>query len=226
MADHDHVDVVLGDSLRGGQGREFTTKDTRWVTAKRAGAMSDNVRPLTGGRMTPGIVRVGDTVRTSATTASPFIAELLALYERRGFDGAPRYLGQRDGVDNLSFIPGCVPSRFQTWTGPQIAAAGALLRALHDASRGSSLTGRHPVVCHHDPGSNNTVFRDGEPVAFIDLDTAAPGSPLEDLGYVAWTWCVSSKPSAPTVEVQAAQVHILVNAYGLASRRTSSPRRP
>jgi hypothetical protein len=184
MADHDHVDVDLGDRLR-------------------------------AGRMTPGIVRVGDTVRRPATTASPFIAELLALYEQRGFDGAPRYLGQHDGVDNLSFIPGSVPSRFQTWTGPQIAAAGALLRALHDASRGSSLTGRHPVVCHHDPGPNNTVFRDGEPVAFIDFDTAAPGSPLEDLGYLAWTWCISSKPSAPTVELQAAQVHILVNAYGL-----------
>ncbi|WP_258564624.1 phosphotransferase, partial [Streptomyces himalayensis] len=25
------------------------------------------------------------------------------------------------------------------------------------------------------------------PVAFIDFDTAAPGDPLEDLGYMAWT---------------------------------------
>lgn len=27
----------------------------------------------------------------------------------------------------------------------------------------------------------------------------SPGSPLEDLGYVAWTWCISSKPTAPAV---------------------------
>src|SRR5262249_39755858 len=67
------------------------------------------------------------------------------------------------------------------------------------------------------PRPNNTVFRDGEPVAFIDFDTAAPGSPLEDLGYLAWTWCIASKPGAPTVEEQAAQVRTLVDAYGLAN---------
>ncbi|HEX4224680.1 MAG TPA: phosphotransferase [Pseudonocardiaceae bacterium] len=62
--------------------------------------------------------------------------------------------------------------------------------AMHDASRDSGLVGRHPVVCHHDPGPNNVVFRDDELVAFINFDTAAPGSPLEDLGYLAWTWCI------------------------------------
>lgn len=179
---------------------------------------SESAIPLTGGRMTPGVVRVADTVRRPATAASPFVAELLVLYERRGFAGAPRYLGRRDGVDSFGFIPGTVPARFQTWTDTEIAAAGALLRAMHEASRGSALTGRHPVVCHHDPGPNNAVFRDGEPVAFIDFDTAAPGSPLEDLGYLAWTWCISSKVGAPTVEAQAARVRIAVDAYGLAGR--------
>jgi Phosphotransferase enzyme family len=183
--------------------------------------MSESVIPLTGGRMTSGVVKVADTVRRPAGPASPFVAQLLALYEQRGFLGAPRYLGQRDGMDCFSFIPGSVPARFQTWTDVQIAAAGRLLRAMHDASRGSALAGRHPVVCHHDPGPNNAVFNnmvfsEGEPVAFIDFDTAAPGSPLEDLGYLAWTWCVSSKPSAPPVEAQAAQMRIAVDAYGLA----------
>jgi aminoglycoside phosphotransferase (APT) family kinase protein len=37
--------------------------------------------------------------------------------------------------------------------------------------------------CHHDPGPNNTVFRDGRPVALIDFDFAAVGDPLEDVGY-------------------------------------------
>lgn len=71
------------------------------------------------------------------------------------------------------------------------------------------------MVCHHDPGPNNVVFRDGVPTALIDFDTAAPGSPLEDLGYMAWTWCISSKPTAPAVEDQAAQVRVLADAYGL-----------
>lgn len=69
---------------------------------------------------------------------------------------------------------------------------------------------------HHDPGPNNTVFRNGLPVAFIDFDFAAPGGILEDVGYMAWTWCVSSKPEPGSVELQAAQLRVLADAYGLA----------
>lgn len=72
------------------------------------------------------------------------------------------------------------------------------------------------MVCHHDPGPDDTVFRDGTPIAFIDFDTAAPGSPLEDLGYAAWLWCVSSTPEAQPVEVQAVQVRELADGYRLA----------
>ncbi|MFJ9841735.1 phosphotransferase [Kitasatospora sp. NPDC101155] len=112
-------------------------------------------------------------------------------------------------------MPGDVPARFRTWSNEQVAAAGALLRALHDATRGSTLAGRHPVVCHHDPGPNNMTFLNGMPTAFIDFDTAAPGSALEDIGYMAWTWCIAAKPTAPTVQKQAAQVRLLADAYRL-----------
>ncbi|MBB2910621.1 Ser/Thr protein kinase RdoA (MazF antagonist) [Streptosporangium becharense] len=170
--------------------------------------------PLTGGRMTEGVVLRGGTVRRPVNGSSAFVAALLGLLRDRGFDGAPRHLGQEDGMDVLSYLPGDVPARFGAWSDGQVAAAGSLLRAFHDATRGSALAGRHPVVCHHDAGPNNTVFRRGEPVAFIDFDTAAPGSPLEDLGYMAWTWCVSSKQTVP-VERQALQVRILADAYRL-----------
>ncbi|GAA3837940.1 phosphotransferase [Streptomyces phyllanthi] len=176
----------------------------------------ENEVPLAGGRITAGVVRVGDTVRRPVTASSPFVAELLGHLRRQGFTGAPRHLGYDDtGRDVLSYLPGWVPARFQRWTDVQVAAAGALLRALHDATRGSRLTGRHPVVCHHDPGPNNTVFHGETPVAFIDFDTAAPGDPIEDLGYMAWTWCVSSKREAPPATAQAAQVRVLADAYGL-----------
>lgn len=172
--------------------------------------------PLSGGRITQGVVRVGDTVRRPASTASPFVTDLLGHLHDQGFTGAPRHLGRdHAGRDILTYLPGHVPARFQPWTDQQIAAAGALLRALHDATRGSTLAGTNPVVCHHDPGPNNTVFRDALPAAFIDFDTAAPGDPLEDLGYMAWTWCITSKPDAPPVDAQAAQVRILADAYGL-----------
>ncbi|MGW0537458.1 phosphotransferase family protein [Streptomyces sp. NPDC003032] len=164
--------------------------------------------------MTDGIVRVDNSVRRPASVSSEFIAALLKFFEQREFNGAPRYLGQADGMDILSFLPGEVPTRFQVWRDDQVAAAGALLRAMHDATRGSELAGRSPVVCHHDVGPNNAVFVDGLPAAWIDFDTAAPGSPLEDLGYAAWTWCIASKCTVP-VERQAEQVKILADAYGL-----------
>jgi Phosphotransferase enzyme family len=175
--------------------------------------------PLGGGRITEGVVRVGATVRRPAGAASTFVADLLRHLNAQGFAGAPRYLGRDPaGRDTFSYLPGWVPARFPLWTDSQVAAAGALLRGLHDATRGSTLAGPHPVVCHHDPGPNNTVFRDGRPAAFIDFDTAAPGDPLEDLGYLAWTWCITSKAEAPPVDAQAAQVRVLADAYGLRAR--------
>lgn len=175
----------------------------------------ENEVPLSGGRITLGVVRVGDTVRRPATASSSFVAELLGDLHRQGFTGAPRHLGfDTAGREILTYLPGQVPARFQRWTDPQVAAAGSLLRAFHDATRGSRLAGRNPVVCHHDPGPNNTVFADDVPFAFIDFDTAAPGDPLEDLGYMAWTWCISSKPDAPPATAQAAQVRVLADAYG------------
>lgn len=169
---------------------------------------------LGGGRMTHGVVRVGDSVHRPTGANSEFVAALLKLFADKGFDGAPRHLGRADGVDVFDYIPGSVPARFQVWEDRQVAAAGRLLRSMHDATRGSALAGRYPVVCHHDAGPNNAVFQDGLPVAWIDFDTAAPGSPLEDVGYAAWTWCIASKQTQP-VERQAEQVRILADAYEL-----------
>ncbi|WP_370137672.1 phosphotransferase family protein [Streptacidiphilus sp. EB103A] len=184
--------------------------------------------PLTGGRITPGVVRVGDTVRRAVTAAPSFVAQLLGHLQEQGFTGAPRHLGtDRAGRDVLTYLPGWVPPRFRTWADCQVAAAGALLRGLHDATRGSLLAGDHPVVCHGDPGPNNIVFSsegDAVPVALIDFDTAAPGDPVTDIAYMAWTFCVSSKPTTPPTAVQAAQVRVLTDAYGLdAASRTHLP---
>ncbi|MFI5729369.1 phosphotransferase [Kribbella sp. NPDC051587] len=156
------------------------------------------------GRITPGVVRIGDTVRRPASPGTP---DLLRLLESRGFAGAPRYLGRDDeGRDILTYLEGAV-GPFQRWQDEQVAAFGVLLRAFHDATR----TAPHEVICHHDPGPNNTIFRGDRPVALIDFDTAAVGSPLEDLGYAAWTWCIASKHDDP--DRQAAQVRVLADGY-------------
>ncbi len=173
--------------------------------------------PLTGGRITKGVVRIGDTVRRPASPKTPFTAELLRLLEERGLDHVPRYLGQDDeGRDVFTYLDGWVAARYERRTDEQVAAVGRLLRAFHDATRGSRLAGHHDVVCHHDPGPTNVVFRDGVPAALIDFDTAEPGDVLEDIGYAAWTWCIASKVP---LETQPAQVKVLVDAYGLTGPR-------
>jgi hypothetical protein len=173
--------------------------------------------PLGGGRLTAGVVRIGDTVRRPRSPASEFVRTLLTELAAAGFDGAPRHLGTDElGRDVLSFLPGDVPAKWRAFSDEQVAAAGVLLRGFHDAGRAlAARLGGGSVVCHHDAGPNNTVFRDGMPVAFIDFDFAAVGDPLEDLGYLAWAWCVSSKPGRGAAAEQARQVRVLADAYGL-----------
>lgn len=129
----------------------------------------------------------------------------------------PRHLGwDKYGREVLSFVPGHVPPRWQRFGDEQVARAATILRQMHDATRDLALRlGSGEVICHHDPGPNNTVFRQGLPVAFIDFDLSAPGDRLEDIGYMAWAWCISSRPDrGPTAE-QARQVQVLADAYGL-----------
>lgn len=173
---------------------------------------------LGGGRLTAGVVKVGATVRRPFSASSSFTARLLDHLHDQGCDAAPRYLGTDEhGRDILTFIPGHVPAKWQRFTDRQIAAAAGLLRRLHDASRGLAATLGGEVVCHHDPGPNNTVFRNDKPIAFIDFDFAAAGDPLDDVGYLAWSWCISSKPSRGPATEQARQVRVLADAYGLAA---------
>jgi aminoglycoside phosphotransferase (APT) family kinase protein len=56
-------------------------------------------------------------------------------------------------------------------------------------------------------------------VAFIDFDLAAAGDPMQDLGYMAWIWCVSSKPERGPVSFQANQIRLLVEAYEVSRKQ-------
>jgi hypothetical protein len=172
--------------------------------------------PLTGGYLTSGIVRVGDTVRRPHRASSPFAAALLVELEARGVAWAPRYLGLDElGRHTLSYVPGLSVSKWQRFADEQVEAAALLLRDIHEATRGSRLAAHHSLVCHNDPGPNNAIFDGERPIAFIDFDLAAPGEPLQDLGYMAWSWCVASKPERQPASEQARQVRRLADAYGL-----------
>jgi aminoglycoside phosphotransferase (APT) family kinase protein len=175
--------------------------------------------PLTGGRLTSGVVRVGDTVRRPTGPHAPFVHRLLRHLEAVGFDGAPRLLGvDEHGREVLSFLPGWVPPNLDRFDDDVLAAAAQLLRRLHDATAGSALAGDCEVVCHNDPSPCNYVLRDGSPVALIDFDHAAPGDRLRDLAYAGWLWTLSADNGPPIAE-QARRLRLMADAYGLSTPR-------
>ena len=172
--------------------------------------------PLRGGRLTQGVVRVGDTVRRPMGPHSPFVHRLLRHLEAVGFAGAPRRLGvDEHGREVLSFVDGWVPANLDRFPDHTLVAAARLLRRFHDATAGSALAGRHDVVCHNDPSPCNSVFVAGSPAAFIDFDHAAPGDRLRDVAYAGWLWSLSADDDGPPVAEQARQLRLMAQSYGL-----------
>jgi hypothetical protein len=169
---------------------------------------------LAGGNITHYVGRVGYTVRRSRTANSPYVGDVLRYLESVGFRYAPRYLGiDADGHDVLSYVPGYTTDHPSQRGQGAYAAAGRLLRELHD------LTAEHPLarggecVTHGDPGPYNAIFRAGLPVVLIDWDACGPGTRLHDLGYMSWTWCIQSAGNVPIHE-QARHLRELRDAYG------------
>jgi Ser/Thr protein kinase RdoA (MazF antagonist) len=176
--------------------------------------------PLTGGRVTPGVVRVGETVRRPLKATSGFIHVLLEHLEGSGFDAAPRFLGVDDeDREVLSYIPGTVPPDLQPdHSDSTLVAAASLIRRYHDATAGSALAGTEEVVCHNDLSPCNFVFRHRKPVGLIDFDAAAPGPRARDLGYALFLW-LNLGTDGPGLAEQARRSRLFLDAYGFADRR-------
>lgn len=127
---------------------------------------------------------------------------------------SPRCLGVDDqGRDILSYIPGGTTNHPSQRHAQAYRVAGRILRHLHDVTQGCALAGDQECVIHGDPGPFNAIFQDGLPVALIDWDSAAPGSRLHDLAYMAWTWCIQSSGNVP-LEEQAQHLRGLRDGYG------------
>ena len=175
--------------------------------------------PLSGGRLTAGVVRVGDTVRRPTGPHSTFVHALLTHLETVGFAGAPRLLGVDDhGREILSYLHGWVPPNLDHFPDAGLVDAARLLRALHDATADTSLAGDQQVVCHNDPSPCNYVFRESRPVAFIDFDHAAPGVRIHDVAYMGWLWTISAD-DGPAIPEQARRLRLMADAYGLGDTR-------
>lgn len=169
--------------------------------------------PLTGGHITPEVVRVGETVRRTSQGTS-FAVRVLTHLETVGYAHAPRFLGVDDrGRLVLTFIPGRTTDHPSQRAAGAYAAGGRMLRGLHEATAGNELAGGRECVIHGDPGPFNTIFQAGLPVAFIDWDSCRPGDRWDDLGYLAWTWCIQSQGGVP-VAAQARRLRELRDGYG------------
>jgi aminoglycoside phosphotransferase (APT) family kinase protein len=157
----------------------------------------------------PDIELTPTTVRRPA--GAPGVWRLLLHLEARGFEAAPRYLGQAaDGRDVVSFLPGEVahyPIAAERWSDASLTAAARLLRRYHDATLGFvpapddawafAMPPDQPreVICHNDFAQYNVVYSGATPTAIIDFEFAAPGSRAWDLAYAAYRFVPLSEPA-------------------------------
>lgn len=177
---------------------------------------SADERPLTAGRMTPGVVRVGGTVGRPLHERSPYLQAVLLHLEAVGFDGAPRFLGiDEQGREILTYIDGEVPDGYpEQFSEQRLRTVARLIRDCHDATAGTALAGDGAVVCHGDLGQHNTVFRGEQAVGLIDWDDGVgPGQRLVDFAHAVWCFAGVGEREVP-FSYQASALKIMCNTYG------------
>lgn len=153
--------------------------------------------PLTGGNVTGGVVRVGDTVRRPAGPQTPAVHALLQHLHAVGFTRVPRPLGLDErGREVLTYLPGVVVHPDPPGSLADLAELGRLCRDLHDASAEFTppADARWQVVIpdvgadlvvHHDLAAWNLLATPDGGWSIIDWDSAGPGTRLWDLAYAA-----------------------------------------
>jgi hypothetical protein len=193
-----------------------------------------DAEPLAGGMGNGGaVVRVGNTVRRPLGAHSDASTLLLEGLSEIGFP-APMPLGRDDehrGV--FQWIDGAVAvPPYPAWslTDDSLASVGRLLRRYHEAvrrvvlPRGTVCSPEIPdphggsIICHNDVCPENVVFRDGEAVALLDFDFAAPGRPIWDLAQTARMWIPLRPPEFNGERSHLnpfSRLRVIAEAYGL-----------
>ncbi len=172
--------------------------------------------PLSGGQLTPGIVRVGNTVRRPAKGNAAFVHDLLLFLEDQGFPFAPRFFGRDEqGRDILSYLDGAIwPDSGSKLPDALLEQAARAIRRYHDVTAGSSLSLGHEIVAHHELGPHNTIFQENRLIGFIDWDDAAPGAQLRDLANAVYNYVDVGHWANQTADEQARRIRLMCDAYG------------
>jgi hypothetical protein len=164
--------------------------------------------PLTGGDVTEGLVRVGNTVRRPRGERWQLVRNILTHLESVGFDGAPRFLGvDSAGREMLSYVDGEVAGRPRPpWIADEdrMISVAQLVQRYNDAVAGLGIPTDLPapieppglpdlddppeLVGHQDITPENVVFRDGRAYALIDFDLARPVSRARELVNLMLWW--------------------------------------
>lgn len=171
--------------------------------------------PLLGGRLTHGIVRVGDTVRRPQKSNAAFVHELLLFLEDHSCSFAPRFLGiDEQGREILSYIEGhTLPGSGYFLSDDLLVQTARVIRDYHDVTAGSPLAQGHEIVAHNELGPHNTIFQENRVVGLIDWDDAAPGTRLRDLANAVWCYVNVDHRNWPVHE-QARRIQLMCTTYG------------
>jgi thiamine kinase-like enzyme len=149
----------------------------------------DEIRKkLDGGRTTPGVTRIGNTVRRPKKKNSGYIAQVLKFLEQKEFIYSQRYLGKdNQNREIFAFVEGFVPPDLGDTTELQLHAFMKIVREFHDISM-DFVKSDELILCHDDLSPCNIVFRDNNPAIIIDWDGVHPAERWQDLTYILWLW--------------------------------------
>ena len=193
--------------------------------------------PLAGGMGNRGeVLRVGNTVRRPVGDHSAAVSLLLEHLAAEGFPAPVPSGRDEEGRETFEWIEGDVPvPPYPTWslTDKALASVGRLLRRYHEAvssfapppdlpwSDELADPCGGPIVCHNDVCPENVVFRNGEAIALLDFDVAAPGRPVWDIAHTARMWIPLRPPELAGERSHLDPFHrlaVLAAGYGLDSR--------
>ena len=182
------------------------------------------------------VVRVRDTVRRPVGDHTPAVSLLLQHLATEGFPAPVPSGRDEEGRETFAWIEGDVPvPPFPAWslTDEVLASVASLLRRYHDAvssfappldlswSRELADGCGGPIVCHNDVCPENVVFRNGEAIALLDFDLAAPGRRVWDLAHTARMWIPLRPPELAGERAHLDPFHrlaVLASGYGLGVR--------